>query len=319
MSKFKRLIRGLLALLLFISLIGLAESYSAKQVLAKPDKVSSLLDQTSLYDSFIGQVTSEARQSLGNIPNSSGLNTAIRQTAESTLTKDQFNRYLSSIVTSNYSWLEGHSSQPNFKINLTSIKQSFSLQIKTYTQADLSSLPSCSLSQALDLIKANADPLSFTCKPAGLDTANVAQQVANKVDLGDAFLANPVITARTINAYNNNTGTPYYKTYHKAPKYYQWLMKLPVFSTILILVSATAITILSESKKRAMRIISYVFFGSGILLIASYFATNRISEHINRAINKKSDLIFLKPGIINFTDKIDASLFKTGLIFGIAY
>jgi hypothetical protein len=318
-NKMKKLLTGLISIVLLVSLLSLAASYGFKQTAANQTKVTVWLEQTSLYNDYINEITTKATSALSSGNTESSLLTPlIQQVAKSSLTENEFNGYLKGAVASNYAWLNGQTAKPSFKIDLTSTEQGFDSQISTALESELNSLPSCTISQELTL-NPDASPLSLSCRPLDIKLSSLANQLSNEVSRSDAFLKNPVITAATINAYNDNTGKPYYVTYSHTPKYFRVLKNLTYISAGLIVICSLLIIVVAKQRKKGIRTIGYIAILSGAFLVVTSLASREIIKHVNIVINKDSSLAYIKPAAVDFSDKLARAFIDIGFKFGIIY
>jgi hypothetical protein len=158
----------LLSLVLLVSLLGLAVSTSTNLTLSSPQKVERLLDESKLYDSFASYATEQAQKSTGDRSAEATLqkNPAIKDTASTVFSPQLLKQLTDKVLESNYAWLKGETTQPNFVIDLSGAKQDFAQSVGQYVKDRLASLPPCTPIQLAQLPDpANIDYLTLDCRP----------------------------------------------------------------------------------------------------------------------------------------------------------
>ena len=316
----RRIFVFLFSIVLLVSLVGIALATSAQVSLAHPNKIESWLDQSSLYSGISTTIANKAQSSIeNNVTGGVSISkTVIQQAAESAFPQSLLKQSVQTFLNSNYDWLEGKTTTPNFNIDLSGAKQAFATQVaETSVVAHLTGLPTCTTAQTLQL--KNANPLLLSCLPAGISPQLEASQVSQQVVNGSGFLTKPVITASTVSTKGLNGGEPYYKKLSALPKSYQLANKLPWILGIISIVGILGIVFCGRSKRIGIRLISIILLISGLLLVADKFLTDF-------AFNKLKDRAFnsvgssqIQQSLTSFVHFIEKELVKIDLWFGIAY
>lgn len=314
---FKRLIIGLASLVLLISLVGLAASYSLDSNLTHESKISAWLNQSNLYGGFINKAVNDAQQALVGYSQSSQIGSTVEQSAEAVYPRSIFNSNVDSILKANYAWLEGHTAAPSFRIDLASYKQAFANNLAANIQSQISSMPGCSAAQMLQL--SSTSPFNLTCKPVGVSLSSISTQVVNQVEASDIFLSNTVITPQSINANNNNTAKAYYLKLARAPKAYQWVGKLPWIFGAVAVICVLFIMFISRRKRKGLRLVSLTLLISGLLLVLAKAGSRSLTNRLDAHVTNSASLGALATPLVNFVHYMVNAVMKTYQDFGIAY
>ncbi len=320
----RKLVVLLLSLVLLVSLLGIAFSTSSNMAFSHPDKLESWLNQSKFYDHFVAMVADETEKAAGGTsqsgPASPG-DTAIRQAARVAFPPQILQQDVSTFMDSNYAWLEGKTSHPDFMIDLTAGKQSFAAQVGQLVEIRLTGLPVCSNAQLAQLgASQNIDYLTITCRPPSLTPQAAAVQTAQQINGGGSLLANPVITASSINPKGNNSqGRPYYQKFSAAPKIYRLGLKLPWILSGLAFLSTLGVVFIAPRKRKGVRRVGVVLLEAGIILVAVKFVADTVFNQLEKHIFNNSNVGQLQQSLTDFLHRVEAQLVKVDLWFGIAF
>jgi hypothetical protein len=310
----KKGIVGLLSLVLLISLLGLAFSTSLNMAFSQPKHLTNWVEQSNFYGTLTNLAVNDASKAVGSSSDVSNLQGAIRQSFVTTYPKSQFDQDISSFINSNYAWLKGKTSTPNFSINISQIKSNFASKIGAYYIASLSTLPACSITE--DAALQNANPLTLTCRPPVVSTGTIKSQIVSKIDSSSIVVSKPVLDAN--NVLQRKNGEPYY-TKVNASMVYKHLMGAPVVFAVLALVCIVCIFFGSIRKTRALRKISGTFLISGLVLLVLKLLSDTASSRITHQVSKNSTLSQFQTPVQNLAREIVRYLGKIDMWFGIIY
>jgi hypothetical protein len=311
----------LLAVILFFSLLGLAFSTSSNIAFTHPEKIKSWLNQSNLYGNFVANAIQEAEKTAGG--NQAGVtllsDTAVQQIAHSTFSAQLLKKDVNSFVDSNYAWLEGNNNKPDFRIDLSSAKQTFAERVGEYVQTYLTSLPVCTDAQLSQIDPQTADPLTLTCRPAAIDPATEAAQVTETIANSGAFLGDPIITASNINPKGDNQTQPYYQSLSGLPKVYQFGTKLPLIAGLIALAAAVGVIFITKRHRNGVRSVGIVLSLAGLVLVTTKFASDQVFNQVHRQIFNAGDAGQVQKALTTFMHHVENQLVKIDLWFGIAY
>jgi len=316
----RRLVVGILSIVLLISLLGAALSMSVNSSLAHPNRVENWLNQSNLYANLATTITNQAQSAIQNNVNGGAAisKAVVQQAAESAFPQSQLKQDVITFINSNYQWLEGKTSIPDFRIDLSGAKQNFAIKVADVSVlTHLKSLSTCTAAQTLQL--ENANPLLLSCIPSGVSPQFEATQIAEQLVNTSTFLNNPVITASSVSTKGLDKGQPYYKKLSNLPKAYRLSQKLPWLLGILSLLSALGIIFCARAKRSGLRIVSLLIFISGVLLIASKFAADTASNKLAQRVFKNINDHNIQQSLKTFVHLAEKQFSMVDLQFGIAY
>jgi hypothetical protein len=278
----------LFSVILFISLLGFALSVSSTMAVTHPQKVKAWLNQSNVYGAFVTDAINQAKQSAGDDSSSSSsisLNdAAVQQIAHSTFSSQALQGDVDTFVNSNYDWLKGKSDTPNFKVDLTSAKQTFADKVGDYVQTYLTNLPVCTDAQLAEINTQDTNPLDLTCRPAGVLPSTIAAQVSQDISSSSAFLSNPVITATNLDPKGDTETTPYYQNLSGLPKVYQFGIKLPLIAGVIALASFVGVVFIAKRHRGGLKVAAIVLGLAGVVLVIIKLLTGQIFNHAQQQL-----------------------------------
>lgn len=322
MMRFRKGVAYLLSLLLLGSLLGAAVSTSVNHTLSKPDKVENYLAQSKLYDHFVAYTTDQAKKTEGDnngdLTGSVSLSdAAVQSAAKSAFPSELIQQSVNTFLESNYAWLEGKTSVPNFKIDLSAQKESFAQKVGQYVKTYTAGLPQCTPAQELQQV--GVDPLAATCRPSVITPDAAGQEVTQRLSTTSDFLSNPVLTANSVNPKGNQQGQPYYQRFSNLPKAYRGVQKLPYILGALSVVFAAAIIFLLPARRKGWRRVGIVLFEAGAVLIVWKLVADAVFKRLERHVFDTSDVGQLQQSLTDFAHRVEAAIVKIDLWFGVGF
>lgn len=317
----------LFSVILLLSLVGWALAVSANVALA-PANVKSKLSQSKLYDHFIDNAIKGGQKAAGNKDqsNESGAtslsNPNVQQAAKAAFPPQLLQQSVNTFLDSNYAWLQGKTSQPNFVIDLTAAKQNFAQQVGKYAQTHIASLPICTNAELTDIPDpANIDPLAASCRPAQVSPETAGAKVTQEILSGNNFLSNPILTPQSINPKDPGAVSqqPYYEKLSKAPQAYRVGQKLPFILSVLALASTLGIILVAPLRRRGVRRVGLMLFTSGIILVIFKFVTDFGFNKLEHKIFNNATVGSLQQSLVDFAHRLQSQIVAVDIYFGTAF
>ena len=308
-------------LVLFTSLLVLAFSTSSNIAFTHPKKIETWLSQSGLYGSFVDTAIEQADKTAGN-DQSGGVSlsdTAVKQAAESAFSPQLMQHNVNMFLDSNYAWLEGKTTKPQFTIDLTAAKSDFAARVGKYVKTYLSTLPACTPAQTAKIDLSTADPLTLDCRPPGLDPATEGTMVAQQIESNGDFLSNTVITADTFNTKGSDQGAPYYQKYISAPQAYKFGKIIPWITGALAVLSAVLIYFLASRHRKGIKVIGITLAVAGAILVMTKFISDQVFRTVERHLFNQASVGQLQKSLTTFLHYVENQLTKVDLWFGIGY
>jgi hypothetical protein len=312
----------LLSLILLSALLTGTLAASIDIAFSHPAKLEDWLSQSGLYSSFVNDAIKQASNSTNN-GQSSGVSlndVAVQQAAQAAFSPTLLQQDVNTVLNSNYAWLQGKTTTPNFLINLSAAKTDFAQKVGQYAEAHLASLPVCTNAQLVATEQQlNNDPLSVTCRPASVSPAAEGASVTQQLQNGSGFLSNPVITAKSINPNGGNAAQPYYQKLSFAPRAYRAATQLPWAFGGLAVLCIVGIVFIAPRKRRGLRRVGYVLLVAGILLVAMKFVIDSLFKRFESTAFNNSSIGPLQQALTSFAHRVETQLVNVNMYFGIAF
>jgi hypothetical protein len=308
-----------LSVVLLISLVGMAFATSFNQTVGQPKKVETMLSQSKLYDHFVAYTADQAKKSAGDSDQSGAVSlsdAAVQAAAKSAFSPQLIQQGVNAFLDSNYAWLQGKTATPNFTIDLSAQKQTFAQQVGQYVKTYTAGLPVCTDAAAQ---QQGTDLLAATCRPAALTPEAAGAQVTQQLTTSGDFLSNPVITANSINPKSTPQSKPYYQKLSRLPQLYRIVTKLPLILGVLSIISALGIIFIDPPRRKGVRRVGTTLLAAAIILVSMKFISDFIFKKLERKVFNSNSVGQLQQSLTDFAHRVESSLVKTDLIFGIAF
>jgi len=312
----------LLALVLLLSLLGLAVSTGTNLALSKPSKVEKTLNDSGFYTNFAAYATQQAQKSASNEGADAALqqDPTIKDDASTVFSPQLLKQLTDAVLQGNYAWLQGKTAQPDFAVNLSNAKQDFAKRVGDYVQGRLETLPACTPQQlALLPETSQIDLLAVDCRPAGLSPATGGAQVTQSIANSSQFLGDPVVTAQSISSKQSNNNRPYYAKLSSLPKLYRLGQKLPVITAVLAILSILGLVFIHPQRQTGARRAGIIFLIAAGLLVLSKLVSDFAFNKADHRIFSHSSIGPLQHSLINFMHRIQHQLVAIDMYFAVAY
>lgn len=297
---------SVLVMLLFV----LAFDVGLIRSVGRPATVKKVLADSGVYDTLVPNALNQVKQintSAGNIPLTDSV---IKSAAVSTFTPSQIEQYANQIIDSTYAWLDGKTATPQFQIDLSGAKNTFADNVAKAMQDKYASLPVCTSYSA-----ASFDAYSASCLPPGVTAAQAADTLKSQVLGGQGFLDQPVVNADTIKSSGSNQTV---FNNQQIPKNYQRAKKAPLIATVLALLVAAGIVLLSASKRRGLRRVGIALAVVGIFMLLLAWGLNKVfTQNVLPSIKLDSSVVQQQAKTVA-TD-LEQAVDKNYWMFGIIY
>jgi hypothetical protein len=293
-------------------LFATAFNFGVLQVVGSPTPVKKILSDSGIYSSVVSSALDQAKTSSNGSTEVSLIDPAIKKAAEESFSPQVVQHSSEQAIDGIFDWLNGKSAQPDFNIDLTSVKSGFAEKVGQAAQAKAATLPKCTSAPT------TTDPFGITCLPPGITPAQVGEQAKNDVLNGQGFLEHPNITANSIK--NDTTGQSVFDSskLKDAPKRYQLFKKTPYILLCLVVLTILAIVFLSTSRRKGLRHVAVAFAFVGLFMLAFAWGLNRVvSQNVIPQINLDNKV--LQSNVRILASDVVHSVDQNYWIFGIAY
>lgn len=330
MISFKKYFAHLLAVVLFVSLLGGVFALSVNDTFSKPDNIKTWLKESKFYDNFVIYAIDQTEKSTGNVDGAGEAsdNPAILQAAKTAfppqLLEDSVNKFLDG----NYAWLQGKTDKPEFSIDLTQAKETFAVELGKQAGVRFASLPVCTpdqLNQLQDPQSANL--LEVPCQPPNLSLQTVIDKITQETRGGEGFLKDAVITPETINQVSaSNTQQPaqsqpqqeepYYQSLSQAPALYKVGQLVPLIAAVVALLCLVGMILLPERKRSGLKPAAIVLAVTGLILLITKLIADAIFVKLEDTIVGTSSTGQLQQSFVEVLHKAESNLVAFNMAFG---
>lgn len=268
----------LLGALLPLFLFTLAIDSGIIRTAGSSASIKKILADSDIYSSIVSSTLDQAKTSGGEGEGISLTDPNIKTIAEKTFTPQFLQENTEKVLDSVFLWLDGKTKIPDFKLDLSGLKDSFAVEAAKATETRAATLPVCpaGLSGSAD----SYEPFSATCLPNGMTPASMAEQIRASLSQAEGYLEDPVITADQVKLGNSNQSV-FADQLKDIPNYYQQVKKTPLYLAILSLLTALGIVFLSTSRTRGLRRVGITLTSIGVLLLIFAYA-------LDWGLNKKA-------------------------------
>ncbi|HSX45262.1 MAG TPA: hypothetical protein VLF39_04125 [Candidatus Saccharimonadales bacterium] len=289
-----------------------------------PIHIKQILKDNDVYSNFVDGIIADARKSPDAKSNDSfPINDPVFQKAiKSSFTPEFLQTSTENVVDGTYHWLNGKTAEPDFRIDVSGPKKKFANAIGDYAVTKLSALPICNRQQLrqLQLAGGTIDPFSATCRPPGFNVADQKAKVVSKILSDKDFLNKSVITANSLKKDQGDQN--FFEDKRIIPKVYGWINISPFIMGVILLLLATAIVFLHETKRKGLRSVGLrltetgVFLGVvGLITAILYRNASKPDGPIGKAIGSNSFQQTISKVLTAFVQLFNARLVVFGLIY----
>lgn len=304
-----------LALILPLFLFTLAIDTGIIRTAGSSGNIKKFLSDSDIYNSLISSTLDQVKTSGGEGEGISLTDPNIKAVAEKTFTPQFLQENTEKVLDSVFLWLDGKTKVPDFKLDLSGLKETFATETAKAAQARAATLPACpaGLSGSAD----SYEPFSATCLPKGTTPASVAEQIRNSLSSSEGFLKDPVITADIVKL-SGSSQSVFADQLKDVPNYYQQVKKTPIYLAILSLLIALGVVFLSSSQRAGLRRVGITLVITGTLLLIFAWV-------LNWGVNQKAlpqlklENKVLQEKMKTLVSDITANIDKTFWAFGGAY
>jgi hypothetical protein len=261
-----------LGVLLTFFLFATAFDFGVLRVAGSPTPVKKILSDSGIYSSVVASALDQAQKSAGAGNEVSLADPAIKKAAGDAFNPQVVQGSTEKVIDGLYNWLDGKTAQPDFNVDLTTVKASFAEKVGQAATGRAKTLPVCTTPPA------STDPFSATCRPLNLTPDQLGTQAKNDVLSGQGFLEHPNITANSVK--KSDSGQSVFDTNLKdAPKQYQRVKKTPIILSVLTILTIVAIIFVSSTRRKGLRNVGIILAVVGAFMLLFAFSLNRVAVH----------------------------------------
>jgi hypothetical protein len=312
MDIFKKFALIILSPLFIFLLFATAFDIGFVRTTTHPATVKKLVAESGIYNSVIPNLLQQTKSINTNVGAIDTSNPLIKKAANQAITPQYVQQNTEAAIDSVYKWLDGGVAQPDFKIDLNGVKDSFASNAASSVQQQLASLPACTTAA-----EAAFNALNATCLPRGVSPASAAAQLKDSLISNQDFLNQTNLTAANIK--NNGSNKSIFQDQLKdAPKQYQKAKKTPFILGLLTILAGVGIVLLSSTWQKGFRHVGLNLVIIGLLMLLFSYVLNR-GVHDQLVPKIKLDNALLQTDVRNLVSDLTRQIDKNYWFFGGLY
>ncbi len=224
-------------------------------VIGTPQPLEQALSKSGIYSISIPTLIKNQTSYLATVPTDQP---EVQDAIQKAFPPELLEQYANQIIGNTYDWVQGRTTEPNFKVDVSQAKVNFADNIAGYVKTRSQALPVCtSLPKTTEI-----NPYTLTCRPVQASPEAIATQARQEIMSSD-FLGDGVITADTIKEVN---GKPLSEQLQAVPTAYKWtIWSMWATGIAVLVVSAIIILIQRQQWRAALGRMGIVFFTVGLL------------------------------------------------------
>ncbi|MBI4034473.1 hypothetical protein HY380_01090 [Candidatus Saccharibacteria bacterium] len=249
--------------LLFVFLLNLAADYAIVRIAGQPTAVKKIINDSGLYDNVVDGVLAQAKTISAGKDEVQTQTAIFQRAAKQAFSGDYLRQVTEPVIDGLYTWLDGQTKLPDFKINITDAKKRLVDSLASQLKQRLAKLPVCS--SAIDA--ANYDAFKANCRPVTLDPASVTNRLKRQLLDSPDFLPDSVLTASDIKA-SNKKASIFKDQLKDIPKIYQNVKKSPPAFMLFSLFLSMVAVLLSGNRLVGLRHVGITVLITGFVILS---------------------------------------------------
>jgi hypothetical protein len=313
MSFAKRFGLKLIASVFTLSLFGLAVTAAVNHVFSKPDNLKQALRDGKVYDAVADSIVDQAVKDADKQTDIPLDNKKVQSAARAAVTPKLIQENGEKIIDGTYSWLEGDTPTPEFRLDTQEIKDQVATNVSKAGEARVKKLPACTYAQLQRIDINSVDPFALECRPPGLDLTALRKQYQKEIAASDAFLEESALTAEDV---ENDQGQNVFEQAERVPQAFQLGQKLPWIFGILAVLSGIGLVFLNTTKAQGLKSAGLTLLIASALLFVSLFV---VSFLLNQAKPDIGAETVVQDAVLAVLKTLSSALNRVLLIFAITY
>jgi hypothetical protein len=270
----KKIGAGASAYMLAVVLLAASSAAVFYFVIASPDRVKGILNDSGAYgqftNAFVGETSKSTSKDTSPVPFK---NPTVQKAIKDAFSPEIIRVNTEKFIDGTYAWLDGETMQAEFTLDLAKNKTMLAESIGKLAQKRAAKLPAC----GFDGIPDNAQAFEIECLPPGITPKQIGDKTAKDLRSDKNFLPDTKITPDNIfgkDTQNNPFNQQSIPNQFQLAKNLLWL-----FLGLAVLLSVPAV-FLSETRRKGMKRVARSLLVVGILTILSPLSFNLFSSQL---------------------------------------
>jgi hypothetical protein len=316
MSSTQKFGLGLLASFFTLCLFGVATMTALNRVFGTPATLKSSLASSGAYDTFATAIAKQAAQDGQDPGNDVQLdNAAVQGVLNKVITPGKLQGYAEQVIDGTYGWLEGDTPTPNYRVDLSGLKQELGVAVSDSAVQRLSGLPVCTSAQLRQLNGQNNDPFTLPCRPPGLNLTAERQRLVSEITQSPDILEDTTLTADDTKSESGQT--PFEKL-GMLPTIFQWSRVAPWLLGAIALASSVGIVHLNDNKQTGRKMVAKSLLTTGLLLLVSVGVSTFLIGKL-KTDGQAADSQYLQEAMVSLVRSLAGAFNRVMLVFAVTY
>lgn len=274
---------ALLAYLLAISLLFLANAVVFRSIAARPDKIKAILDDSGVYQKIPVVLYEDiAKENQAQKTDIDLSDPKVKQAALDSFNPAFFESSVETALDGTYRWLEGETSQPRFTVDATKARNNFIKNIVEVEAARAEELPVCTFAQLRQINPGSVNIFNLKCRPPGVSIADQAEKAKTELRNNPEFLGETKLNAQDL---KNEKGQPIFSANSELPEKFQLAKNLPLFLAVLSALLAIGLYLASPNKQQGLKRLSKILISVGFLTLLAPIMIKFLSGKLLPAVS----------------------------------
>lgn len=269
------------AALFSLSIFGLAVAFSVNSALGTPDNLKQALQEGKVYEVIADELARNFSAEALTEQNIQVDQKTVQDAAKAAITPELVQENSEKIIDGTYSWLDGTTQTPDFKLDTEKIQEQMSLNLTTAAAERVQKLPPCTPAQLQQFDPGTLDPFSLPCQPPGFNAATIRKQLDRNLESRDGLLQSEPVTSSDI---TTSEGQNVFAQADRVPGIFQLGQKLPWIFGVLAILAAGLVIFFNEPRLRGVKSLSVSLLITGVLLLVSMTIVSFIFKQIGTNI-----------------------------------
>ena len=255
----RKMTLGVVASLLVTTLFLFGLSWGLLQVFGSPDSIKHALSESGIYQSVVSdalkQAQKEQEQKSGEEDQLPVDSPEIQRLIGEAATPELLQTKTEGAIDGLYAWIQGKTPKLEIAVDLRDVKTNFADGLERYVAEHVASLPTCRSGDDGNI----EDPFNATCRPKGIDSAELASEAKSKF-LEGKFLKDTTLSTADLKAKDGKTIE---EQFQAVPMAYQGIVWGVIGTGALALLLALGVLFLSVNRRSGLKKISIIFIVVG--------------------------------------------------------
>jgi len=252
-------------------LVGTATAWTLKSTVADRETVKNWLLVSGVYDNFVDEIVAVSAGAAADDPDVATIDQAtLTNAARAAFPPALLQDSLETVLDGSYNWLEGTTDSLDFTVDFTEAKSMFASELALAVKIKADELPACTPTE----VPESLDIFAATCLPVATSSSDISSEFENSILNSEELLKDPIITGDSILVNKGDQQIPIAEAYPEIATWYQRALWLPAALTVVSLLAAVSVVLLSDTRRRGiLHLVKAFTFASFSIGLTAFIAS----------------------------------------------